>query len=74
MQGTWVQTLVWEDPTCHQTTKPRQCQTCARKHVSQLLSPCAATPEAHAPQAGAVQQEKPLHSEVCAPQLEKIHV
>ena len=22
MQGTWVQSLVWEDPTCHGATKP----------------------------------------------------
>ena len=22
MQGTWVRALVWEDPTCHGTTKP----------------------------------------------------
>ena len=22
MQGTWVQALVWEDPTCHGATKP----------------------------------------------------
>ena len=21
MQGTWVQSLVWEDPTCHRATK-----------------------------------------------------
>ena len=22
MQGTWVRTLLWEDPTCHGATKP----------------------------------------------------
>ena len=22
VQGTWVQSLVWEDPTCHRATKP----------------------------------------------------
>ena len=22
VQGTWVQSLVWEDPTCHGATKP----------------------------------------------------
>ena len=22
MQGIWVRALVWEDPTCHGTTKP----------------------------------------------------
>ena len=22
MQGTWVQSLVWEDPTCHRAAKP----------------------------------------------------
>ena len=23
MQETWVQSLVWEDPMCHRTTKPQ---------------------------------------------------
>ena len=22
MQGTWVQALIWEDPTCHRATRP----------------------------------------------------
>ena len=22
MLGTWIQSLVWEDPTCHRATKP----------------------------------------------------
>ena len=22
MQGTWVRSLAWEDPTCHEATKP----------------------------------------------------
>ena len=22
MQGTWVQSLIWEDPTCQEATKP----------------------------------------------------
>ena len=35
---------------------PRSNQACA----PQLLSPCAATTEAHVPRAGALQQEKPL--------------
>ena len=48
MQGTRVRSLVQEDPTCHGATKP------------QLLSPHAATTEARAPRARALQQEKPL--------------
>ena len=23
VQGTWVRSLVWEDPTCHRLTKPK---------------------------------------------------
>ena len=26
LQGTWVQSLVWEDSTCHKATKPVQPQ------------------------------------------------
>ena len=41
MQGTWVQALVWEDPTCHEATKPTRqllLSLCSRFHVS-LLKP-----------------------------------
>ena len=69
VQGTWVQALVQEDPTCHGATKPvrhnywacaleplsHNCWAhelqllklvCSRACVPQLLSPCAAAPEA----------------------------
>ena len=49
MQGTRVQSLVWEDPTCLGASAP------------QLLRPHAATTEARAPRARALQQEKPAH-------------
>ena len=78
MQGTWVQALVREDPTCCGATKPVQhnCWACALEPAShnywarepQLLSPCATTTEAHAPRACAPQQEKPLQWEALAPQ------
>ena len=69
MEGTQVQALVQEDPTCHGATKPCDTTTepalLARK--PQLLkptshnywSPHAATTEARAPRAHALQQEKP---------------
>ena len=62
MQGTRVQSLVREDPTCHGATKPRASQLlslCSRAREPQLLSPRAATTEACAPRARAPQQEKP---------------
>ena len=77
MQGTWVWSLVWEDPTCCGATKP-MCHNywaCAprllkparsRACVLQLLSPHAATTEACAPRAHASQQEKPPQWEACA--------
>ena len=43
MQGTQVQSLVQEDPTCRGATEPM----------------CHTTTEAHAPRARAPQQEKP---------------
>ena len=51
VQGSWVQSLVGEDPTCLRVSK-----ACA----PQLLSPCAATTEARVPTACALQQENPL--------------
>ena len=42
MQGTWVQSLVWEDSTCHGA---------AEAHAAQLLRLRAATTEAHMPRA-----------------------
>ena len=40
LQGTPVQTLVWEDSTCHRAIKA---------HEPQLLSPGATAPEARMP-------------------------
>ena len=54
MQGTWVWSLVREDPTCHGATKPVRHNHWARH---------AATTEAHTPRARAPQQEKPLQWE-----------
>ena len=71
MQGTWVQALVREDPTCRGATKPvrHNYWACALElREPQLLSPRAATTEARAPRARALQQEKPLLWEACAPQ------
>ena len=64
MQGTRVQALVWEDPTC----VPQLLSLCSRAHKPQLLSLCAATTEAHAPRVGAPQQEKPPQCEARTPQ------
>ena len=80
MQGTRVQALVREDPTCHRATNPVCHNYWARE--PQLLSPCATTTEARMPTARAPQQEKPQQWEACAPQwkssphspqLEKAH-
>ena len=70
MQGTWVQALVREDPTCRRATKPMRHNywACALEPAShnywalapQLLKPM---PRAHAPQ-----QEKPPQWEAHAPQ------
>ena len=37
MQGTWVQALVWEDPTCHEATKPQLLSLRSRAREPQLL-------------------------------------
>ena len=73
MQETWVQSLVWEDPTCCRATKPKSHNywACApeprncnyRAHMQQLLEP--SLPTDHAPQ-----QEKPPQWKAHAPQLE----
>ena len=66
MQGTWVRSLVQEDPTCHGATKPvhHNYWACALEpsshnywaHAPQLLIPCAATMEACAPRSCAPQE------------------
>ena len=69
MQGTRVQALVQEDPTCRRATKP-MCHNywaCALEPMShnywacepQLMRPRATITEACAPKAHALQQEKP---------------
>ena len=50
MEGTRVQSLVREDPTCHRATKPVG---------HNYWSPQATTTEARTPRACAPQQEKP---------------
>ena len=67
MQGTQVQALVQEDPTCRGVAGPvcHNCWACApqllglrsRAREPQLLSPRAAATEAHMPRARAPQQE-----------------
>ena len=52
MQGTQVQSLVWEDPT----------------QAKEQLSLCVTITEAHAPRAHAPRQEKPPQSEGHTPQ------
>ena len=79
MQGTWVWSLLREDPTCHGATKPVRHNYWAgtpqllkpmhsRASLLQLLRPCAASTEAHAPRARAPQQEKPPQWEARTPQ------
>ena len=76
MQGTWVQALVREDPTCCGATKHvhHNYWACALEPTShnywayepQLLSLWATTTEAHEPRARAPQQEKPPQREARA--------
>ena len=78
MQGTRVQALVQEDPTCSGATQlvRHNYRACALEPASHnywarephLLSPHATTTEARAPRAHALQQEKPPQREAHAPQ------
>ena len=68
MQGTQVQSLVREDPTCRGATKPANHNYWARE--PQLLSLRATTTEARATRARPPQQEKPPQGEARAPQGE----
>ena len=73
MQGTWVQYLVWEDPTCHGAAKPvGQLNPWATTIEPALYSLWAAItePTHHNYWARAPQQEKPLQWEAHTPQLE----
>ena len=78
MQGTRVQALVREDPTCHRATKPVRHNYWACE--PQLLSLHATTTEAQVPTAHALQQREvttmrsprtATKSSPCSPQLEK---
>ena len=47
VQGTWVQSIVWEDPTCLGATKRvHQARTLSLHSEQQLWSLCAATTNA----------------------------
>ena len=63
MQGTWVQALVWEDPTYCGATKP-----VCHNYWACALEPVSHNYWARAPRARAPQQEKPLQWEACSPQ------
>ena len=78
MQGTGVQSLVWEDPTCYGAMKPwyHNYQACVlqlmqpthpKAQEPQPLSTCAATTEARTPRACAP-QETPLQWEAALQQ------
>ena len=58
MQGTWVQSLVWEDFTRQGATK-QLLSLCSKAQEPHLLSPHAAAAEAHTPQACSPPQQKP---------------
>ena len=71
MQGTRVQALVQEDPTCRGATKPvhHNYWACALEPVSHnYWSPHTTTTEDRMPRAHAPQQEKPPQWEARAPQ------
>ena len=55
MQGTWVQSLVQENPTCHRATK-----SVATTTEPELKSLGDTATEVCVPTACALQQEKPL--------------
>ena len=55
MQGTWVVSLVWEDPTRRRGVT-QSLSPCSRAHELQLLSLLVATTKAQAPGACALQQ------------------
>ena len=72
MQGTRVQSLVWEDTTCRGATKPvrHNYWACALEPASHnyWAHVRATTTEARGPRACAPQQEKPPQWEARAPQ------
>ena len=71
MQGTRIQALVQEDPTCLGATKPvrQNYWACALEPTRHnYWNPRATTTEAHEPRARAPQQEKPPQWEAHTPQ------
>ena len=66
MQETWVQTLIWEDHTCHGATKPMH-----HSYGAGALEPWEPQPlkPVH-PRTSALQQEKPRQWEACTLPLE----
>ena len=78
MQGTWIQSLVWEDYTCRGATKPmcHNCWACPLQLVSHnYWSPWAL--ESMIRNKRSHHSEKPVHrnqSSPCSPQLEKAHM
>ena len=48
-QGTWVQSLIWEDPTCHGAAKPVRHSYSACAVESGDISTEACAPKLHAP-------------------------
>ena len=43
IQGTWVQSLVWEDPTCCRAAKPVRLEPVSTvKEATTMRSPCSA--------------------------------
>ena len=62
VQGTWIQSLVWEDshmPQSNYSGAPQLLSLHSRAHEPQLLSPHAITTEACVPRACVPQQQKP---------------
>ena len=74
MQETWVQSLIWEDPTgggAQKPVRPQLPSLCSRARVRQLLSPRSTEPVPHVGEAAAmtgndvcVTTEKPRSSEL----------
>ena len=61
MQRTQVQSLVWEDPTCHGATKPPAAQLLKPTGLEQQRKPCNKKPTTT------------TKSSSCSPQLQKTH-
>ena len=72
MQETWVQSLVWEDPTCSREAKPMYGNywACSLELGAETSEPMCHSSWTSTPTAHGLQQERLLQWEVCAPQLE----